>query len=281
MLSFGKYPQQFYPQFVIRAADLRGVDDGTRARNVTTIDGAIPRMLTATMDWLRTNISTSLVTHADGSVRDVAEYPLAALRELVANALVHRDLESWSEGMAIEIRLQSDRLVITNPGGLYGITVDRLGLEHVTSARNQRLVSLCVDSRDPKDGTRVIEALSTGLTQVAQLLRAAALPPAQFFDSGVSFTVVLHQSQNLKNLAEAKDHRLAVRPDFRDGSQIKLIYETLKSDGPGTVADIAARTSIPASSVRRTLTRLRDDYGVVELQGGRGQNSTWLLRLSH
>lgn len=33
----------------------------------------------------------------------------------------------WSAGMVIEVRLRRDRLVITNPGGPYGITVDRLG----------------------------------------------------------------------------------------------------------------------------------------------------------
>jgi hypothetical protein len=33
--------------------------------------------------------------------------------------------------------------VVTNPGGLYGITVDRLGHDAVTSARNGRLVAIC------------------------------------------------------------------------------------------------------------------------------------------
>ncbi|WP_268762133.1 hypothetical protein, partial [Frankia casuarinae] len=41
----------------------------------------------------------------DGSVRDRPIYPLVAFRELVANALIHRDLDHWSAGLAVEVRL--------------------------------------------------------------------------------------------------------------------------------------------------------------------------------
>ena len=82
-----------------------------------------------------------IVNALDGSVHDRYAYPLAAFRELIANAIVHRDLDAWSTGLVIEVRLRRDRLVIGNPGGLYGITVDRLGQDAVTSARNARLVA--------------------------------------------------------------------------------------------------------------------------------------------
>jgi ATP-dependent DNA helicase RecG len=51
---------------------------------------------------------------------------------MIANALVHRDLDHWSDGLAVEVRLRRDRLVVANPGGLYGVTVDRLGRDSVT-----------------------------------------------------------------------------------------------------------------------------------------------------
>lgn len=44
--------------------------------------------------------------------------------ELISNALVHRGLDRWSEGMTAEVWLDDSRLVVTNPGGLYGITVE-------------------------------------------------------------------------------------------------------------------------------------------------------------
>jgi ATP-dependent DNA helicase RecG len=96
----------------------------------------------------------------------------------VANALVHRDLDHWSSGLAVEIRLRPDRLVISNPGGLYGITVDRLGKDAVTSARNAHLVALCQHVRTPDTGSRVIEALASGIPAVNTAITDRGLPAA-------------------------------------------------------------------------------------------------------
>jgi hypothetical protein len=103
------------------------------------------------------------VSENDGTLHDQFAYPLTAFRELIANALVHRDLDNWSAGRAVEVRLRRDRLVIANPGGLYGITVDRPGRESVTSARNSRLVAICQYVHSPESGLRVIEALAAGI----------------------------------------------------------------------------------------------------------------------
>ena len=60
------------------------------------------------------------MSESDGTVHDQPAYPLTAFRELIANALVHRDLDHWSAGRPVEVRLRHDRLVISNPDGLYG-----------------------------------------------------------------------------------------------------------------------------------------------------------------
>lgn len=55
-------------------------------------------------------------------------YPPVAIRELVLNALIHRDYSFHTETSPILLRLFSDRLEIENPGGLYGrMTLDLLG----------------------------------------------------------------------------------------------------------------------------------------------------------
>jgi ATP-dependent DNA helicase RecG len=77
--------------------------------------------------------------------------------------------------MATEFRYRPDRLVVANPGGLYGITVDRLGRDHVTSARNATLVMLCRNVRTSDHGARVIEALATGIPTVLRTLRSAGI----------------------------------------------------------------------------------------------------------
>jgi len=100
VLALGVHPQQWFPRYVIQlAADPQpGDPPGTRARNQTVLSGPIPRMLESAMTWARRNFDTAIVSEPDGTVRDQPAYPLTAFRELIANALVHRDLDHWSAG---------------------------------------------------------------------------------------------------------------------------------------------------------------------------------------
>ena len=52
--------------------------------------------------------------------RDIPEYPQAALREAIANAVAHRDYSSYVRGSYTQIRMFADRLEIQSPGGLFG-----------------------------------------------------------------------------------------------------------------------------------------------------------------
>ena len=154
--------------------------------------------------WARRTFDTFIVFEADGSVRDHYAYPLIAFRELVANALIHRDLDDWSAGLAIEVRLRRDRLVIASPGGLYGINVHRLGRDPVTSARNRQLVEICQHVYSTATGARAVEALATGIPLVTESLREAGLPPARYFDSGIRFTVMLRQRSSVPVLPSGR-----------------------------------------------------------------------------
>jgi hypothetical protein len=55
-------------------------------------------MLDQAMAWARRTFDTYIVNEPDGSVRDRYAYPLAAFRELIANALIHRDLNPGPPG---------------------------------------------------------------------------------------------------------------------------------------------------------------------------------------
>jgi ATP-dependent DNA helicase RecG len=262
VLALGIYPQQWFPRFVIQAAaePLPGSPAGTRARNQFTIDGPIPRMLDQAMDWARRTFDTSIVASPDGSVHDRYAYPLVAFRELIANALIHRDLDDWSAGLAIEVRLRRDRLVISNPGGLYGITVDRLGRDSVTSARNARLVAICQHVYSYETGARAIEALASGIPIVTEALAEAELPAAQYIDVGIRFTVIMRQPTRQT-------------PGTALTQYDRLIHSILES-GSHSVAELEALTSLPPHTIRRSLRALRTE-GLVQQLGGKGRPTTY------
>ncbi|WP_322749782.1 MULTISPECIES: ATP-binding protein [unclassified Frankia] len=195
-------------------------------------------------------------------VHDRTAYPLLAFRELIANALVHRDLDHWSIGLAIEVRLRRDRLVVSNPGGLYGITVDRLGRDVVTSARNARLVAICQHVRSPQTGARVIEALAGGIPIITEALADYHLPPAHYIDSGIRFTVVLHQPTTTTTATEPR----------LNGTELR-IYHAL-ADGARTVADLEQDLNLAGPNIRKVLRGLRA-RGLVTQHGGRGRPTTY------
>jgi len=112
------------------------------------------------------------------------------VRELLSNALIHRDLGPYALTQAITLRLDERQLVPSNPGGLWGITVDRLGKTGVTSARNGHLLRICQNVRS-KEGNRVVEALASGIPAVLASLRHAGMVPPRFHDQGISFTVTV------------------------------------------------------------------------------------------
>lgn len=184
LYALGEYPQRLLPHLTLTAA-VEGSGD-VRAVNRRDFTGALPVMLDDVLDWVRGNVeSRQLVTRDGDGLTDYA-VPLLAAREVVANALVHRDLSEASRGKGIDLRITRDGFRLTNPGGLWGITVDRLGFgDH--PAVNERLYQICrnVEGRSG----RVIEAMGTGIREVRRSLREAGMAEPRFYDNGVSFTV--------------------------------------------------------------------------------------------
>lgn len=190
LYALGSYPQQFVPSLSITAAVRMDARTGERTRDLVHMDGPIPDLLEAAMAWVQRNTQTTIRFGADGHGRDENEIPMIAVRELVANALVHRDLGPHTTSKRVELRLADDKLVISNPGGLYGVSRQQLGTPSGKSAVNEFLYDICKLTRT-SSGARVIEGEGGGIAEVQRVLRAANLQPPRFIDRGVGFTVLV------------------------------------------------------------------------------------------
>jgi ATP-dependent DNA helicase RecG len=262
LLTLGKHPQQFLPRFVINMSVEARENSGIRAAETTTLTGPIPIMLDGALSWARKVFSRYTATDPSGSVRDRWEYPPEAFRELVSNALVHRDLDQWSRGEAVEVRLAPTSLRVTNPGGLYGITLDRLGVRGTTSARNARLIELCRYAR-ASGGARVVEALASGIPRIIDLMKASDLPAPRFHDNGLRFTAVLStvlSDTGAADIADLSDSQRAVYIALVRGSQ--------------SAAELAAATGLKPPTVRKALRGLAQ-RGMAIQRGGRGRPTVY------
>ncbi len=191
-LLFTLYPQAYFPQLCIIATALPGEDTGEIGENEERftdnkrIEGTIGEMLAEALAFVRKNIRKKTIVDRDtGERRDAWDYPITAVREILLNALVHRDYSIHTEGMPIQLQIFSNRIVVTNPGGLYGrISLDQLG-------------QVQPDTRNPVLATaletlNITENRYSGIPTVRREMREADLPMPVFEEYRSTFRVTLY-----------------------------------------------------------------------------------------
>jgi ATP-dependent DNA helicase RecG len=102
------------------------------------IDGPIAEILRRVDEKLASHNRTAVdVTSGDREVRHSA-YPIAALQQLVRNAIMHRSYEATNA--PVRIVWFDDRIEIVSPGGPFGaVTVENFGRPGVSDYRNPSL----------------------------------------------------------------------------------------------------------------------------------------------
>jgi len=192
VLLFAHNPQAFLPQsrltFVKFVGRLpRGMAGQPGYSRREEINGPLARIIQRTWEVVGEEMRTGAVV--TGLEREeLTEYPVAAVRESLVNAIAHRDYRLG--GRRIEVRMFSDRMEIISPGGLPGfITVDNIIEEHFS--RNPRIVAALYQ-------WGYIEELGLGVDLMIEEMTRAGHPPPQFKDTPYSFTVTL---QNIRERA--------------------------------------------------------------------------------
>ena len=126
----------------------------------------------------------------DGAIRrELEEFPVTTVREIVANAFIHQDFSEKGSGPMIE--LFSDRIEITNPGKPL-IPIDRFIDEHPTPRNNKlayvmRQLHLC-------------EERGSGIDNALHEIEVNQLPPPLFEVTSNSTRVVLYARKPLSEM---------------------------------------------------------------------------------
>lgn len=154
MLIFGENPGRFLPQSGVRTICYTGQEPEYATRSDEQLRGALVplRALDGSLvetglvdrvwDFVRRNTTPTAILRGAERV-DQWEYPEEVIREIVVNALIHRDYSIV--GTDIILSIFSDRLEIQSPGRLPNtVTVDgmRSGTRY---SRNQTLANVMRD----------------------------------------------------------------------------------------------------------------------------------------
>ncbi len=139
LLIFGELPQLIRPEWGMSAVRVQGKLLSDHVVSRADIEGPIPAMVDEALAFVA-NYTQSLPEGPEGLTE---EYPGAAVREALVNALIHRD---WSLSGRVSLRIFNDRLEVWSPGGppQTALTLEEMGHEGgVSLPRNPLLAATC------------------------------------------------------------------------------------------------------------------------------------------
>lgn len=272
VLSFGTYPQRFFPQLFVSVVryptPVAGAPGpgGERFLDSATIDGPIFLMVEETVAFLKRNMQRRSIVQ--GLFRQEEwEYPEVALREAIVNALVHRDLSVSARGTQVQIELYPDRLLMRSPGGLYGpVSVEELGLTGTSSSRNRSLLKMLADV--PADGRRTVcENVGTGIFVIRRALTDAGMEPPEFRDNVATFEVTFPNHTLLDQ--ETLSWMSSLRTDGLVSPQMVALALARRGQAL-TNQGLRAATGVADSREAGRLLKDLVDRGLLLMEGSRG-----------
>lgn len=172
LLILGVEPARLLPGGYIQFLRVQGRDLSDPISDERRLSGAMPDLLRELDELIKLNIRTAV--QIGETLRDSrrADYPLAALQQLIRNAVLHRNYEGTHS--PVRITWYDDRVEIYSPGGPYGtVTVENFGRPGVTDYRNPILAEAAA-------GLGYVQKFGAGLEIARRTLADNGNPPPEF-----------------------------------------------------------------------------------------------------
>lgn len=170
VLLFGKNPLAYIPGAYVQFVRFDGEQLADPVQNHKELTGNLFTTLLQLDNLLPLQIQTARVQGPGLAAQERPDYPMVAVRELVLNALLHRNYEATST--PVRLYWFSNHIEILSPGGLYG----------QVTPENFRRVN---DYRNPVLGEAMktlgyVERFGVGIARADAALTANGNPPAEF-----------------------------------------------------------------------------------------------------
>lgn len=179
LVLFGKDPGKFYPNQVVKIGRFGFTASDMKFQEV--IEGNLITILSDVIDILDKKFLIKPVRFEGLQRIEDREYPIAAIREMILNALIHRNYM----GTSVQVKVFDDRFTIWNEGLLpEGMTVDSLKRQHSSRPRNPIIADVCF-----KGG--YIDAWGRGTLKIIDSCTQANLPEPLLEEQDGGFIVTL------------------------------------------------------------------------------------------
>ncbi len=180
ILLFGINPLAWMPGAYVQFLRVRGTTLSDSIGSEKELSGDLGSVLRRLDDLLDAYVDTTPVPVTALREELSTNYPRAALRELLLNAVLHRDYQSTAP---VRFYWFDDRVEIQNPGGLYG-EATRENFPNQNSYRNPVIA-------ETMKTLGYVNRYGRGVVTARQAMKDSGLPEPEFFFDPGYFLVTL------------------------------------------------------------------------------------------
>jgi ATP-dependent DNA helicase RecG len=182
LILFGTNPKKFLPQSICQAVCFKGTDESTDIVELKEFSGAVTEVMEGLLRFVERNSRTEVAFENGIKRNDLEQYPGPIVRELMANAIAHRDYSIW--GAFNRLMIFNDRLEMRSPGTLPNtITVERMRWG-VSYYRNPIIMQTLKDFG-------YVESIGRGIIRCNRQLKALNRKELEIVDLGAELRVVV------------------------------------------------------------------------------------------
>jgi ATP-dependent DNA helicase RecG len=133
------------------------------------------------MEFIKKHINRAYIITGNPQREERWDYPLDAVREIVLNAVIHRDYASSSDTI---VKVFDERIEIYNPGKLpSGLTIDKLlSGDYRSTPRNRKIADMFKE-------VGLVEKYGSGIRRIIQGFREYGLREPKFQEISEGFMV--------------------------------------------------------------------------------------------
>lgn len=254
LVLFGKDPGKFYPNTFVKIG--RFGNDDADLKFQETEEGNLVVLLQGVINQLNHKFLIKTIEFEGIHRIEKGEYPVAAIREMLLNALVHRN----HMGAPIQIRVYQDKISIWNEGTLpEGLTLDALKRSHSSRPRNPIIADVCF-----KGG--YIDAWGRGTIKIIDTCKQADLPEPEMIELDGGFRITIFKD----NITPEKLTKLGL-----NDRQIKAVL-ILKERGKITNKEYQKMNETTERTASRDLSDLVEK-GIIKSSGVKGAGAFYTL----
>jgi predicted HTH transcriptional regulator len=160
-------------------------DGRLKAKKEHVVKSGYATSFESTIEWIHDQVPSNEVIK-DALRIEQKMYPKIAIREIVANALIHQDFSITGAGPMVEVFQR--RMEISNPGKPL-ISPDRF-IDHPPRSRNEKLASMM-------RRMNICEERGSGIDRAIDCIEVFQLPAPEFLDDRDFMRVTLFGHQNI------------------------------------------------------------------------------------